>query len=97
MPIRIMFAAPQSRPPFIGHEIEDRTVISFAEKKAHGYFGKIVGLPADPKLPGERFSSEPFEVSLTDADLLAISQIVLTRAGEQGVGGMAPTSIVRID
>lgn len=97
MPIRIMFAQPLARPNFVGHEIEDRTIISFAEKRASGFYGKFTELPADPTQPAERFSSEPFEVALTDADLQAIAAIVLTRAAEQGVGGMAPTSTVRVD
>jgi len=92
-----MFAQPLVRPNFIGHEVEDRTVISFATKTATGFYGKFEELPADPTQPATCFSSEPFTVNLTDADLQAIASIVLTRAAEQGLAGMDANSAVRID
>jgi hypothetical protein len=112
MPIRILFKTPLARPSFIGHEIEDRTVISFEEKTARGFYGKfteipvvdekaaslgpglspVLGLKAKPTVV--RHTSEPFTVKLTEADLQAIASIVLTRAAEQGVGGMDATSTV---
>jgi hypothetical protein len=97
MRIRIMFEAPQAQPAFIGNEIEGTVTFDVATATATGFFGSFTELPADLTQEATRSTSTPFSIQLTPADMGQIASIVLTRAAEQGVGGMAPTSIVRID
>jgi hypothetical protein len=97
MRIRILFQQPEPRASFIGNEIEGTVTFDVESGVARGFFGSFTELPADPTQPAVRHTSTPFEVRLEPADLQALAQFVLQRAAEQGVGGMAPTSTVRID
>lgn len=100
MPIvRFPLDAPTTKSvTFTHHEVEPGVVIDTLPQEhaplgvVRGFYGKIAGLPADPSQPGERHSSEPFEVVLDAQAMSVILGEVARLAREQGVAGLSEGS-----
>ena len=97
MRIRLIFQTPRERASFIGNELEGTVTFDVVSGVASGFVGAFTALPDDPTQEAVRHTSEPFSVQLNAQDMQQIASIVLTRAAEQGVGGMDANTTVRID
>jgi hypothetical protein len=103
MPIRFMFQQPEPQPPFIANEVHPNATISLAPTAdapfgvCVGSFGKIAAIPEDATHPGTQLTNETFAVKLDAAAQAAILSELIRLAKEQGVGGAAADTTVRID
>lgn len=76
MRIRFPFKVARERPAFIGNEMEEGALIDLEAKTVTGFYGAYTELPADPREPAVRHTSEAFLVQLTDEDVANIRAIV---------------------